>query len=121
ELTHKFWVRRFGSDPQIIGKQIKLNGESYSVVGVLPAGIEDRGDSDLMVPLAFKPEQLTDYKSRFYFVMGRLQPGVSIEQAQAAMTVVQKRIADAHPDTDKDWTVSVEPLHDDFLPPTTRD
>jgi predicted permease len=121
ELTHKLWVRRFGSDPQIIGKQIRLSGESYTVVGVLPAGIEDRGDSDLMVPLAFKPEQLTDYKSRFYFVMARLQPGVSIEQAQAAMTVVQKRIADAHPDTDKDWTVSVEPLHDDFLPPTTRD
>jgi len=120
ELTHKLWVRRFGSDPQIIGKQIRLDGESYTVVGVLPPGIEDRGDTDLMVPLAFKPEQLTDYQNRFYLVMGRLRPGISIEQAQAEMNVVQKQIADAHPATDKDWTVSVEPLHDDFLPATTR-
>ncbi|HUJ30050.1 MAG TPA: ABC transporter permease [Candidatus Acidoferrum sp.] len=119
-LMRKFWARRFGGDRDIIGKQIRLNGESYTVVGVLPPGIEDRGDAELVVPLAFKPEQITNYDNHFLFVMGRLRPGVSLEQAQANMSTVQQNVAAAHPATDKDWTISVEPLHDDFLPPATR-
>jgi putative ABC transport system permease protein len=119
-LMHKFWLRRFGEDRGIVGKQIHLNGESYTVVGVLPAGIEDRGVPDLVVPLSFKPDQLTNYENHFLLVMGRLKPGISIEQAQADMNVVQKQVAAAHPKTDKDWSVSIEPLHDDFLPASTR-
>jgi putative ABC transport system permease protein len=119
-LMHKFWVRRFGADREIIGKQIRLNGESYTVVGVLPAGIEDRGDAELVVPLALKPEQLTNFEQHFLLVMGRLRPGISIAQAQANMNIVQQHLAAAQPSTDKDWSVSVEPLHDDFLPPATR-
>jgi putative ABC transport system permease protein len=119
-LTHKFWVRRFGADPGIVGKQIRLNTQPYTVVGVLPPGIEDRGDADLMVPLAFKPEQQSNYENHFLLVMGRLRPGISVAQAQAAMNVVQQNVAAAHPATDKDWGISVEPLHLDFLPPATR-
>jgi len=119
-FTHKFWARRFGDDRSIVGKQIRLNNESYTVVGVLPEGIEDRGDSEIVVPLAFKPEQITNYEDHYLFVMGRLRPGVTLAQAQADMNVVQKQVAAAHPSTDKDWSVSVEPLHDDFLPPATR-
>jgi len=119
-LMHKFWDRRFGADRDIVGKQIRLNNESYTVVGVLPPGIEDRGDADLVVPLTFKPEQQTNYDDHYLFVMGRLKPGVTLEQAQANMNLVQKQVTAAHPKTDKDWTVSVEPLHDDFLPPATR-
>jgi len=119
-LMHKLWVRRFGADRSIIGKPIKLNGESYTVVGVLPPGIEDRGDAELVVPLALQPAQMTDYENHFLLVMGRLRPGVSVAQAQANMDIVQQHLAAAHPATDKDWSVSVEPLHLDFLPPATR-
>ena len=119
-LMHKLWLRRFGADRNIIGKQIRLNKESYTVVGVLPPGIEDRGDAELVVPLAFKPDQLNNFENHFLFVMGRLRPGISVAQAQAHMATIQQHVAAAHPATDKDWTVSVEPLHLDFLPPATR-
>jgi len=56
-MTHKLWSQRFGSNPHIVGQQIRLNGESYTVVGVLAAGMADRFESQLVVPLAFKPEQ----------------------------------------------------------------
>jgi len=96
-LMHKLWVRRFGADRSIIGKPIKLNGESYTVVGVLPPGIEDRGDAELVVPLALQPAQMTDYENHFLLVMGRLRPGVSVAQAQANMDIVQQHLAAAGP------------------------
>src|ERR1700722_16130991 len=57
-MTHRLWQERFGSDPQIIGRQLRLNGEPYAVVGVLAAGLPDRFESHLFVPLAFTPDQL---------------------------------------------------------------
>ena len=118
-LTHKFWVRRFGGDQNIIGRQIRLDGESYAVVGVFPEGIEDRGNEELAVPLAFEPRDI-QYTKHFLYVMGRLRTGVSVAQAQANMNIVQLQIAAAHPDEEKGRSISVEPLHDDFLPRTTR-
>ncbi len=119
-LTHKLWVRRFDSDSQILGKQIRLDGEPYTVVGVFPPGIEDRGNADIAVPLSLKPEDTQQHKNHYLFGFGRLRPGVSIHQAQAQMSVIQQRIAAAHPDDEKDRSISVEPLHDDWLPQSTR-
>jgi putative ABC transport system permease protein len=67
----------------------------------------------------FPPERI-NHKEHWLWVMGRLRPGVFVEQAQADMNVVAQHIAAAHPDEEKDWSVSVEPLHDDWLPATTR-
>ncbi len=88
--THRLWMERFGSDRDIIGKPIRLNGEPYTVVGVLAAGQPDRLENQLFVPLAFKPEQI-NHDFHFVLVMGRLKPGVTIQQANADMDSVTRQ------------------------------
>jgi predicted permease len=113
-MTHHFWESRFGSDPHIIGQQIRMNGQQYTVVGVLAAGQPDRLDTPMFVPLAFKPEQI-NHDFHFILVMGRLKPGVTMQQANADMDGVTKRIAEVYPLSNKNWGASVEPLQNDFL------
>jgi len=116
-VTHRLWRERFGSDAQIIGQRVRLNGEPYTVIGVLAAGMPDRFESQLFVPLAFKPDQVNhDY--HWLVVMGRLKPGVTLQQANADMDGVTRRIAEVYPVSNKGWGASVEPLKNDF---TSRD
>ena len=117
-LTHKLW-KRMGADSGIIGQQLRMNGELYTVVGVTAPGPLDRIQFDLVVPLVFKSDQI-NHRHRWLFVMGRLKPGVTIAEAQAEMSVVALRIAQDHPDTNKNWEVSVESLQNDFLPAETK-
>jgi len=113
-MTHKLWMERFGSDRDIIGKPIRLNGEPYTAVGVLAAGQPDRLENQLFVPLAFKPEQI-NHDFHFVLVMGRLKPGVTIQQANADMDSVTRHIAEVYPKSNKGWGASVEPLQNDFI------
>jgi putative ABC transport system permease protein len=113
-MTHRLWMERFGSDREIIGKPIRLNGEPYTVVGVLAAGQPDRLESQLFVPLAFKPEQI-NHEFHFILVMGRLKPGVTIQQANADMDSVTRHIAEVYPKSNKGWGAAVEPLQNDFI------
>jgi putative ABC transport system permease protein len=104
-LTHAMW-ERLGGDPFIVGTVLHMDGEPYVVVGVLSAGVRDRG-SPVIVPLVFNSEQFNrDY--HWMNVIGRLKPGISVRQAQANMDAIVTRIARAHPEA-KGWTVSVEP------------
>jgi putative ABC transport system permease protein len=113
-FTHKLWLK-LGSNPNIIGTAIRMDGESYTVVGVLAPGLSDRGQGQLTVPLVFKPEQL-NHDFHWLLVMGRLKPGVTIKQAQADMDAVTSHIAAAYPKSNKGWGSFVEPLKNDFLP-----
>ncbi|MGB2901719.1 MAG: ABC transporter permease, partial [Candidatus Acidiferrum sp.] len=113
-MTYRLWVERFGSDRDIIGKPIRLNGEPYTVVGVLAAGQPDRLESQLFVPLAFKPEQI-NHDFHFVLVMGRLKPGVTLQQANANMDSVTRHIAEVYPKSNKGWSAAVEPLKNDFI------
>jgi putative ABC transport system permease protein len=113
-MTHRFWEERFGSDRDIIGKPIRLNGERYTVVGVMAGGQPDRLESQIFVPLAFKPEQINhDY--HFVLVMGRLKSGVTLQQANADMDSVTRHIAEVYPKSNKGWGATVEPLQNDFI------
>lgn len=113
-LTYKLW-NRLGADRNILGHTLRLNSEDYTVVGVLASGLADRFDDELTVPLAFRPEQINhDY--HWLLAMGRLKPGVTLQQAQADMNVVTGQIAAAYPKSNKGWGASIEPLQNDFLP-----
>jgi putative ABC transport system permease protein len=113
-VTHKLW-KRLGANQNIIGQALRLNGEAYSVVGVLAPGVGDRFDEELTVPLAFRPEQINhDY--HWLLAMGRLKPGVTLQQAQAEMNAVTAHIAAQYPKSNTGWRSSVEPLQNDFLP-----
>ena len=114
-LTYKLW-NRLGANRGVIGQAIRINGEPYTVVGVLSAGLADRFNFELAVPLAFRPEQINhDY--HWLLTMGRLKPGLTLQQAQADMDAVTSHIAAAYPTSNKGWGASVEHLQNDFLPP----
>jgi ABC-type antimicrobial peptide transport system permease subunit len=117
-LTHQLWQEKFDGDKDIVGKQIRLNGRAHTVVGVIAPGSADRIQHRLYTPLAFTPEQ-DNHTFHWLSVMGRLKPGVTIAQADAEMATIAKRIADEFPDAKKGWGISVEPLQNNFLPPST--
>ena len=113
-LTYRLWAH-LGGDREIIGKQIKMDGELYTVVGVNQAGQADRLESQFVVPLVLKPDQI-NHDAHWLMVIGRLKPGVSIAQGQADIDVITNRIAMEHPQSNKGWGASVEALHNDFFP-----
>lgn len=118
-LYNKFWKDRFGSDPSIVGKKLRMSGELYTVLGVAAPSPSDRGDAQIIVPLAFKPQEISR-DAHYLLVLGRLKRGVTLEAANAEMAVIAKQLAQSYPKTNQDVTVTVEPLKDDFLPPSTR-
>jgi putative ABC transport system permease protein len=113
-LTHKLWVK-LGSNPNIVGTTLRMDGDPYTVVGVERPGIFDRQESQLVVPLVFKPEQV-NHDFHWLLVMGRLKPGVTVKQAQRNMDSVTAHIAQVYPKSDKGWDSYVEGLKNDFLP-----
>jgi putative ABC transport system permease protein len=117
-LSNRLWTRAFSADRDIVGKQIRMNGEPYTVVGVLPPGIHDRFNSQLWVPLSIIADP-TVRGSRSVLVMGRLKDGVSLAQAQAEMDGIAQQQQTERPKTIAN-TISVEPLHLNFLTAATR-
>jgi putative ABC transport system permease protein len=113
-LTNKIWRTRFAADPGIVGRTVPMNGEPYTIVGVLAPGQADRLQELLHVPLAFKPDQI-NHDFHWLLVMGRLKPGVTIAQANADMDAVTRHLAAVYPKSDKGWGATVEPLKNDFL------
>src|ERR1700733_6631737 len=113
-LVNKMW-KKLGSDPNIVGKPLKIDGEPYTVVGVMAAGQPDRLNQNLIVPLVFKPEQI-NHDFHWLLVMGRLKPDVTLKQAQQNMDAVTAHIAQVYPKSDTGWGSYVEPLKNDFLP-----
>ena len=118
-LSHRLWRQHFNANPELVGKDIRMNGEPYTVVGVLPPGMHDRFNSQLWVPLSFRPEQIT-HDSNFVLVMARLKDGVTIEQAQAEMNGIAAQLQNEYPQTNANRGVSVEPLHLNFVTESTR-
>ncbi|HEV2834505.1 MAG TPA: ABC transporter permease [Pyrinomonadaceae bacterium] len=118
-LSHRLWSGHFNSNRELVGKAIRMNGEPYTVVGVLQPGTYDRFNSQFFIPLSFRPEQLT-HDSNFMPVMGRLKDGVTLAQAQAEMDVIAVQLQSEFPRTNANRGVSVEPLHLNFVTRETR-
>ncbi len=98
-LSHSLWQTRYGADPDILGREILLNGEKYSVIGVLPARFQflDK-DTRLWIPAAFTKEELAQRGSHYLRVVGRLRREVTMEQADADIAAITQRIARDFPD-----------------------
>jgi putative ABC transport system permease protein len=108
-LSQELWQRRFAGDPNILGRSLTLDGRAYTVVGVMPAAI-NFGTLQLWTPLALDPALHDNRERRFLRVMGRLKPGVTLEQANAALEQVAARMEREHPDTNSGWTALAEPI-----------
>ena len=93
-MSHRLWTTRFNSDRGIIGRSLPLEGEQYTVIGVMPASFDFmRSTEDMWVPMAFTPEQLTS-GARFFRTFARLRPSGSIAQALSAATAVERAVAE---------------------------
>jgi putative ABC transport system permease protein len=112
-LTHSMW-KRLGADPAIIGSTLLVDEKPYTVVGVLAPGLRDRG-APVTVPLVFTPEHLNQHDQQMN-VIGRLKPGVSIQQAQADVNAVVARRTQSALNSNQGWRVSVEPIEAASLP-----
>ncbi|MGA8730477.1 MAG: ABC transporter permease [Terracidiphilus sp.] len=115
-IGHRLWLDRYGADPRILGKTIDLDKRRYTIAGVLPANFRFTWDQemDVFVPLALTPDEQSEAAratSRDLQAQGRLQPGVSVKQAQSAMDTLAANLAAQYPDANKDWGIKVEPLH----------
>ncbi|MEW6735011.1 MAG: ABC transporter permease [Acidobacteriota bacterium] len=99
-LSYGLWQRRFGADPNLIGKAITLDGRSYTVVGIMPIDFQFPHSSlpfgtpaELWVPLAFTTEQITERQGSYnYLVIARLKPNIELEQARADMEIIGRRL-----------------------------
>ena len=111
-LTDRFWTRRFGSDPTVVGRTIQLDGKSVQIVGVMPPGFEHPilwGPIDIWQPLTFTPERKTNRGNNFLSEIGRLKPGVSIQQADQSMVTLAANIGKQNSSNEGD-SVRLEPL-----------
>ncbi len=111
-LTDSFWTRRFGSDPNIVGRRIQLDGKTVEIVGVMPPGFEHPilwGPLDMWQPMSFTPERKTNRGSNYLSSFGRLKPGVSIQQAEQSMITLAANIGQQN-SSNPGESVRLEPL-----------
>src|SRR5262249_39400028 len=111
-ISQGLWQRRFGSDPNLIGKSLTLNGESFTVIGIMPAGFQFPGRAEIWSPIAFSSKDISARGIHYIYVFGRLKKGVTLAQAQAEMDTIADRLAQQYPDSNRDWGVRIDLLID---------
>ena len=114
-LSQGLFRRRFGSDPQIIGKRIWLNYEKYDVIGVMPRGFQfpDR-DPQLWAPVQFTPAQLANHGNHHLRVVARLKPGVSLKVANANLAAIAKQLEQENPSSNAKVGAFAVPLREEL-------
>lgn len=111
-LTHRGWTRLVNRHDDVVGRVIMLNGEAYTVVGVLPQHFRTGPLNDLWVPLVFNANQLAGRGSHFLSIIGRVKPGVSIQQAQQELSGIAARLSEQYPNSNRDWGVVVTSMYE---------
>jgi putative ABC transport system permease protein len=100
-LSDRTWKRRFGADPAIIGKSMRLDDENYLITGVMPANYDFPLATEIWTPVALKPAQRGSRSAEMLTSIGRLKPGRTIQQAAAELDSTGARLAKAYPETNK--------------------
>ncbi len=125
-LSHGFWQRQFGGDPMVVGRTLRLSGDTHTIAGVMPegfrsfnpAGVYGRptgaAEAALWVPYPFTPEEGQNRSFPFLLVLGRLKPGMTPAQAQGEMDTVARRLEQAH-ESQRGWGATVLPLHHELV------
>jgi len=115
-LSYALWRRRFGADESVIGTTARFDGESYTVVGVMPPGFSYPDNSEVWLPLRFTARDLTTQRGAHYLdVVGRLQDGVTYEAANADVRQLTARLAAAYPRTNAGASARIVPLRDSLV------
>jgi putative ABC transport system permease protein len=111
-LSQGFWTRRLGADPAVLGKTLTLDGVAHTIIGIVPHGIPFPSRGEVWVPLATDQERPRRWN--FLGAVGRLAPGVPLEQAQQELNRVTARLEQAYPDANPQLTARLLPLQADL-------
>jgi putative ABC transport system permease protein len=112
-LSYRLWASRFGGDPSVVGRAVRLTGIPHTVVGVMPAGFDFPDAPELWSPLAYEPPFEPGLRrSTWLRTVARLKPGVAPSQAQADMSAIARRLEQRYPDTNEGRGVAVVSLHE---------
>jgi putative ABC transport system permease protein len=114
-MAEGVWRTRFGGDPALVGSDVRLNGQPFTVVGIVPDQMQLSRPAGIWSLLGELPSPLMTRNTRFMQAIGRLKPGVTIDEGQAELENIAAGLARAYPDTNKDWTVAVEPLRSSIM------
>jgi putative ABC transport system permease protein len=115
-LTYGFWQRKFGGDSGIVGKPLTINGETYEIIGVLPASFQFAlRNNDLWLPYQPTQNQLTRRYMHGTNLIGRLKPGVDPTQATSDLNVIASRIEQQHNDSHAGITARIVPLQEEIV------
>jgi putative ABC transport system permease protein len=115
-LSHGLWLARFGGDPGVLGRRLILNDEPHEVIGVMPADFRfPRRDTRIWTATRFPEEAYADRTNTCVYGIGRLRPGVSLEQARAEMSLIAARLERAYPENAKTGASLVR-LRDEVAP-----
>ena len=109
-LSDGLWRRRFGADPDVLGKAVQLDGRTYAVVGVLPPRLEWPTGVELWAPLALSNEEQNERRQASLLVLGHLGPPYSLTEAQAEVGVIVRRLAQLYPQTSAGRGVKLLPM-----------
>jgi len=114
-ISHGFWQRRFAAGPNILGQTIKLNSESYNVIGIMPAGFAfPYSTVEVWTPMRVEPATV-NRGQHYYRSVARLKPGVRLEQARAEMDTIARRLEKQYPGTNTDVGIRLVPLQKELV------
>jgi len=116
-LNYGFWERRYGKDPSIIGRAVRMNGAPTTIIGVMPQGFSFPQKVEVWVPLVKTAEVQKREKRDTWFAFGPLSEGATFETALAEIETIGKRLATAYPLTNKDYRPRVGHFHEFFIGP----
>ena len=111
-ISHRLWQSHFGSNPSVVGRTLTLDGRGYTLVGVLPTEFTLAPSTDIWRPTGQYGDDLTSHLHHEFNIIARLKPGVSISQAQAELTALNRQEEQAFPDTHKNWGILITPMED---------
>jgi predicted permease len=114
-LGYKFWQTHYAADPNAVGKTITLDGEPYSIIGVMGPKMVKPSFAQIWIPLALTPKEAAVRGEHHFLSIARLKPGVTLEQAQAEMNTISQRLEQSYPDDDKGWGASVKSMRDETV------
>lgn len=117
-LSEGLWKRGFASDPEVVGRSLALNGESWTVVGILPGSFSFLGSWDAWIPYVVDPE--FPRGDRRLEMFGRLAPGVTVQQGRSDLGAIAARLGDLYPESNRDWGVRLVPFREEILGPRVR-
>ncbi|HEY6971215.1 MAG TPA: ABC transporter permease [Candidatus Angelobacter sp.] len=111
-LSFGLWKTHFAADPHVIDRQIELNNEKYTVVGVMPASFHYPLDAQIWVPQDMDTKSLYPRGNHWANVLGRLKPGISVQQAQAELSLIAKRLEQQYPDSNHNVGAFILPMQE---------